>query len=44
MHPFPVEIDNLLLEAMTTRDRAELLEDGERRAGFRFGDFGVVFT
>jgi CRP-like cAMP-binding protein len=37
MHPFPVEIDNLLLEAMTTRDRAELLEGGER-VKFGLGD------
>ena len=37
MHPFPIGIDNLLLEAMTTRDRAELLEDGER-VKFGLGD------
>jgi CRP-like cAMP-binding protein len=37
MHPFPLEIDNLLLEAMTTRDRADLLEDGER-VKFGLGD------
>ncbi len=29
MNPFPAEIDNLLLEAMTSRDRAALLEGGE---------------
>jgi CRP-like cAMP-binding protein len=37
MHPFPAEIDNLLLEAMTTSDRAELLENGER-VKFGLGD------
>lgn len=37
MHPFPVEIDNLLLEAMTTRDRAELFALGER-VKFDLGD------
>jgi hypothetical protein len=37
MHPFPAEIDNLLLEAMTSRDRAALLEGGER-VKFGLGD------
>jgi hypothetical protein len=37
MQPFPAEIDNLLLEAMTTSDRAELLEQGER-VNFGLGD------
>jgi DNA-binding transcriptional ArsR family regulator len=37
MNPFPVEVDNLLLEAMTTRDRAMLLEKGER-VKFGLGD------
>jgi len=37
VHPFPSEIDNLLLEAMTTGDRAALLADGER-VTFGLGD------
>jgi CRP-like cAMP-binding protein len=37
VNPFPAEIDNLLLEAMTSRDRAALLEGGER-VKFGLGD------
>jgi hypothetical protein len=37
MKPFPVEVDNLLLEAMTAGDRAALLEKGER-VTFDLGD------
>jgi DNA-binding transcriptional ArsR family regulator len=37
MRPFPVEIDNLLLEAMTSQDRAALLDVGER-VKFGLGD------
>lgn len=41
MKPFPTDVDNLLLEAMTARDRAEILEKGER---FEFALAEHIFT
>ncbi|MGH2590997.1 MAG: Crp/Fnr family transcriptional regulator [Actinomycetota bacterium] len=41
MKPFPTEVDNLLLEAMTASDRAQILAHGER---FEFALGDRIFT